>query len=320
MFPSAAILLNRLLARGTLRHVQVLLMLAEIGSLQDAAEALGVSQTSLEQALCELEGMLATQLFRREGSAVEPTPACSTLLPHARQVMMGVAATVDALVAHHQRERPLVRVLASSAAARSLLAQALPAFKVRYARVHVECGETDGEDPIPAIERGEVDLVACRRPPALPEGWGFRELLPDGFAAVCVPDHPLARCTQVSWDELSRQSWLLPPAGSAARERFDDLMAQRRTTPVSYCVVTSVDDMADWLLRDHEMLAFVPVSAVRHLLCEGELVQLHPQDSAQAPLGLLQPRCCSEAALRLAGFLQHFTATPPGSAASDQRA
>jgi DNA-binding transcriptional LysR family regulator len=311
LFPSAAILLNRLLARGSLRHVHVVLKLVQIGSVQGTADAIGVSHSSVLQALSELEDILETELFRRDGRAMHPTPACSVLLPHARQLMTGAAGAANALVARHQRERILVRVMASSAAASSLLAQTVPAFKARYARVHVQWDPADGEDPITAIEQGEVDLVACRRPPAIPEGWGFRELPPDGFAAVCAPAHPIARRAQASWDELSRQAWLLPPAGSAARERFESLMAHTRNAPASYCVVPSVDDMADWLLRDREMLAFVPVNAVRHLLADDELVQLRPQNPAQQPLGLLQPRCCSDAALRLAGFLQHFADTQP---------
>lgn len=320
MLPSAAILLNRVLARCSLRHVQVLLMLAETGSVQRAADAIGVSQSALEHALSQLEEILDTQLFRHDGGDLHPTPACSALLPHARQVMIAVTGSADALVAHHRGERILVRALASGAAASSLLAHALPAFEARYARVHVQWREGDAGDSARAIERGDVDLVAGQRPPTIPKGWGFHQLLTDRFAAVCTPDHPLAGRTQVSWGELARQAWLLPPAGSAGRERFDALMAQAGKTPVSYCVVTSLDDMTDWLMRDHGMLAFVPIAALLHLLIEGELVQLHPEDPAQEQLGLLQPRCASEAALRLAGFLQHFAATLPGPAALNEHA
>jgi DNA-binding transcriptional LysR family regulator len=308
MFPSAATLLHRVLGRCSLRQVQVLLLVADLGSVQRAAEGVGMSEASLEDALYELEEALGTELFRHDGPALLPTPACAALLPHARQVMTAVAGGADALVTHHLRERTLVRVLASSPAASHLLTNALPAFKARYARVHVQCRDADGEDPAPAIERGEVDLVAGRRPAAIPEGWGFRELLAEPFAAVCAPDHPLAARARASWDELARQPWLLPPAASAARERFDALMAHTGNALGSYCEVTDLDDVADWLLRDHEMLAFLPVSAVRHLLVEGELVQVHPDDPTHESLGLLQPRCSSEAGLRLAGFLQHFAA------------
>jgi DNA-binding transcriptional LysR family regulator len=320
LLTSAAILLNRVLDRCSIRHVQVLLMLAETGSVQCAAQAIGVSRSSLEHALSELEELLDTELFRYDGSGLQPTPACAALLPHARQVMLGVAAGADALEAHHRRGRIFVRVLATSAAAGGLLANALPAFEACYARVHVQWREDNGADHARAIARGEVDLVAGRRPPILPKGWEFRELLTDRFAAVCAPDHPLAGRAQASWGELARRAWLLPPAGSAAREHFDALMAHTGNVPLSYCVVPNWDDMADWLMRDHEMLAFAPVAALLHLLVGGELVPLHPEVPAHESIGLLQPRCASEAALQLAGFLQHFAASPCGAAAPHQRA
>ena len=48
---SATVLLNRLLARGKFRHVQALLRLAELGSVQRAADAIGVTQSSVTQTL-----------------------------------------------------------------------------------------------------------------------------------------------------------------------------------------------------------------------------------------------------------------------------
>jgi hypothetical protein len=49
MHPSATALLNRLLVRGKLRHIQVLLKLAELGSIQRTAESIGTTQSAVTQ-------------------------------------------------------------------------------------------------------------------------------------------------------------------------------------------------------------------------------------------------------------------------------
>lgn len=314
MFPSAGILLNRLLARGTFRHVQVLLKLAELESVHGAAGALGIPPSSVKASLATLEEILETELFHSHGSGMQPTAACSALLPHARRVALGVAGIAEAVPAHHERGTTVVRVMPLGAAANALLRDALPAFASRYARVDVRLGAFEGEDPLQAIERGEVDLVACRRPAAIPPGWGFRELLPDRFAVVCASGHPLATGMPVRWEDLSRQVWLLPPTGSAARNRFDTLVARRGSEPPSYAVIASVASMTGWLLREHELLAFVPFSVVREQVERGELVEVPTEEMAlEEPLGLLQPHNGSEAAIRLAGFLaQHLAAVPRG--------
>ena len=310
--PSATLLLNRVLARGKFRQVQVLLKLAECGSLQGTAEAVGITPASVTQAIAELEDLVQTKLFQQRTSGVLPTPACTALLPHARQVMWGLTEAADDLVAHDRRGRTLVRVLASGADANGLVEQVLPAFAERYPQVQVQLGEAEEDDPLDAIARGEVDLVACRRPLVVPEGWGFRELQPDRFVVVCAADHPLANGKRARWSELSRQVWLLPPAGSPARDHFDALTARTRSEPLCYGVITHVPAMSWWLLHAHDLLAFVPYSLVRELLEQGELVEVPTtEDALLEPLGLLQPHSGGEAALRLSGFLaQHFAAAP----------
>ena len=318
MFPSAGTLLNRLVARGTFRHVQVLLKLAELGSVHAAAGAVGITPSSLQASLASLEEILETELFYRHGIRVQPTAACAALLPNARQVAMGMAGIAEAVAAHHERETTVVRVLPFGAAANALLTDALPAFTSRYARVEVRLGAAEADDPLQAIENGAVDLVACRRPAAIPQGWGFRELLPDRFAVVCAAGHPLATGMPVRWDELAQQVWLLPPAGSAARNRFDSLVARRGNEPPSYAVIANVASMTSWLLRDHDLLAFVPFGVVREQVERGELAEVPTEDMPLGePLGLLQPHNGSEAALRLAGFLaQHFAALPEGNSSA----
>ena len=310
---SAPVLLNRMLARGKFRQVQVLLKLGELGSVQGAADAIGIPQTSVTQALAELEDLLETKLFQRQGCMLQPTQGCAALLPHARQVMWGVTESAEALAAHHRQGKTLVRVLAWGQAANGLVVKALPAFVERYPQVEVQVGEAAAEeDPLQAIARGEVDLVACRRPPVVPQGWGFRELQPDRFAVVCAPDHPLATGRRVRWEELSRQVWLLPPAGSAARDRFESLTARTRHERISYGVITHVPAMSWWLLYEHDLIAFAPFSVVRELVEQGDLVEVPTDDQdLEEPLGLLQPHSGGEAALRLSGFLaQQFAPTP----------
>ena len=77
----ASTLINRLLARGKFRHIQVLLRLAELGSVRRTAEAIGVTQSSVTQTLAYLEDLLETPLFHRHAKGVRPTDACRDLLP-----------------------------------------------------------------------------------------------------------------------------------------------------------------------------------------------------------------------------------------------
>ena len=56
-------LLNRLLARTRLRQLQLLVLIADLGSIQRAAEVVGQTQSSATKALSELERMVGLPLL-----------------------------------------------------------------------------------------------------------------------------------------------------------------------------------------------------------------------------------------------------------------
>lgn len=306
MSAAATVLLNRLLARGKFRHLQVLLRLAELGSVQRTADAIGVTQSSVTQTLAYLESLLEVQLFQRHARGVTPTPACLDLLPVARQVMLGVADSADVLAARQRRGGGSVRLLASAAAVHSVLLQALPPFCRRHPAIQVHLREAEGEDQLLAIARGEADLVACRQPAVLPEGWDFLPLRDDRFVVVCAPDHPLRRRRRLDWKTLGRETWLLAPAHTQARLRFDAVAVHFGAAPRTHPMVTRLLAPTAEAVRADKVLALLPLGNVCHLVDAAQLALLPtPEELPLPPIGVLRPlQRLSAAAERLVESLR----------------
>ena len=291
MSAAATVLLNRLLARGKFRHLQVLLRLAELGSVQRTADAIGLTQSSVTQTLAYLESLLEVPLFQRHARGVTPTPACLDLLPVARQVMLGVADSADVLAARQRRGGGSVRLVASAAAVHSVLLRALPRFHQRHPAIQVHLREAEGEDQLLAVARGEADLVACRQPMTLPEGWDFAPLLDDRFVVACAPGHPVLRRQRPDWRALGRETWLLAPAESAARLRFDAIAAHFGAAARTHPLVTRVLASTVAALQTDGVLALLPLANVRHLVDAGQLALVPtPDPMPLLPIGLLRPR------------------------------
>ncbi|TWO69501.1 LysR family transcriptional regulator [Caenimonas sedimenti] len=310
---SATALLNRLLARGKFRHVQVLLLLAELGSVQRTAEVVGLTQSSVTQSLAALEALLEVKLFERHARGVRPTAACVGLLPAARQMLLRVAESADVVLAHRQRGEGVVRMIGSAAAIHGVLVQALPAFADRHPRIQVQLREAEGEDQLLAVARGEVDVVVCRQPQAMPAGWEFHPLRQDRIAAVCRAAHPLAKVRKISPARLAKEVWLVLPAGSAVRAHHDEFAASLPEVPAIYPLVSYSLTMTWWLLRQRDLLLLVAVQLARPMLENGELVELPvPGLPAMRPLGILQPVVgMGEAAGVFSGFLRGFVREAP---------
>jgi DNA-binding transcriptional LysR family regulator len=307
--PDAPAILNRLLARGKLRQLQVVLHLAELGSVQRTASVVGLTQSAVSQALAALEGLLDAPLFIRHARGVLPTPACLELLPTVRQLMLGVAQGAESLAAAQREGRQTLRLLASGSATQSLLLPALSRFVRLHPDIRIELSDAEGDDLLLAVARQETDLVVCRHPAAVPAGWAFTDLIPDCFAVVCAPGDPLLHRCDLRWDDLQSRCWLLSSVSTKARARFEQLCSTWPRPADCFPVVTRIISVSSSLIREHGLLGFVPHSFVRPHLERGELGALDVrEDLALEPIGVLRPLLgVRDSAERFAAFLETET-------------
>lgn len=301
---TASTLVNRLLAGGKFRHVQVLLKIAELGSVQRTADAIGLTQSSVTQALAYIERLLEIQLFTRHARGVRPTATCLELLPVARQVMQGVLESAEVVASRHRQGQGTVRLVASVAAI-NMLTNALLQFSQRLPSIQVHVREAEGEDQLLAIARQEADLVACRRPSVVPDRWQFLPLLEDEVVIVCSADHPLARSRRFDEAALAAQLWVMVPSGTTARERFDEFVSKLPTMPRTHSLITRNATLLVRLLQQRGALTMLPLSFVRDFIQQGELALVKMRDAQpMLPMGLLhQEAGMGEAARRLFDFL-----------------
>ncbi|MDE2604573.1 MAG: LysR family transcriptional regulator [Burkholderiales bacterium] len=310
---SASVLLNRLLAKGRLRHIQVLVKLTELGSAKRTADALHISQPAVTQLLADLERLAEMPLFERHVRGLRPTAAGAALAPLARRILDTVAEGSDTLVAMKNDGEGVVRLAAITGVISGLLTRALPPFACEHPGIQVHVTETDVDAWAKLVAQGSVDLVGCRQPKVVPQGWKFRPLLPDRFVVVCGPQHRLARRRRVRLSSLAGETWLPAPLPSAAREAFDRL-AHDSPAPVKTCqIITRVSSLTSAMLRARPLLSIVPFSVVRQLVFDGQLVALDIEgESPFDALGLLVPeRELTVAAGSLVTFLEGFAAANP---------
>lgn len=305
---SASVLLGRLQARARLRHVQVLVKLAELQSLRRCAEALGLSQPAVTQLLAELERLVELPLFDRHSRGVRIAPAGRELLPLARRMLDALAEGSETLTAMKHQGAGVVRVAAITGALAGLLVRAVPAFARAHPTVQLQVRESDVDQCALQLARGEVDIAACREPAVPPAACRFRPLLADRFVIACGPAHPLAGRRGLRWPTLARQRWLPAPVGSSAREAFDRLMSEAGISPATCPVITRVSSLTWALLREEPLLTLVPYGVVRQLVEARQLALIEPLPALPfAPLGLLLREPGASTATRgFADFVEAF--------------
>ena len=186
-----ATLLARLLAKGRLRHLQLLAGVAELGSLQQAAAQIGMSQPAATHALADIESLLGVELFERHARGMRTTRSGQLMADCARGMLTTLRASTDSVAALRGGASGNLRLGAIPAASSGLLAERLPAYMRTHPGLQVDFQEGSREQLLPLAAAGNLDLLLCRRPEAVPAGLEFVPLQQDAAIIVATPGHPL---------------------------------------------------------------------------------------------------------------------------------
>jgi DNA-binding transcriptional LysR family regulator len=308
MTPSPAVLYARLMSGARLRHLQAFASIAELGSANRAAEAIGLTQPAVTHLISDLEGLLQCSLFHRHARGMRMTDVGQELLPFVRRTLASLEEGAEFVAFRNKNLHSIVRVGAIYGAISGLLVRALPAFSRLKPDIMIELQEANAPETGVLISNREIDLMLCREPAVCPEGWEFSELIPDRFVVVGGPDHPLVAKRSLTFVDLLNETWLLLPPSVQSRRVFDELMAQHGCNPRYRKLKTRSFDMTLAQLQSEPLLTLTPYSVARQMIDLGQLALLDVVDTpAFRPLGVLNPKeqLC-EAAVVLKTFLHRF--------------
>lgn len=200
----------------TLAQLRALVAVAEAGGFSEAAAELGVSQSSLSEAVGKLEDLVGRPLLRRSPGGTRPTPAGERVLQHARA---SVQAAGDALLAA-QDDGALsgqLRVASYRSAATHLLPPALAMFRGAHPGVSVSLLDSESEaygGGVRAVHSGLADVAVLLHDEAA--GLQLTPLAQDEYLFVAPAsrgDHP------VNLAELRGQTLYLPPERDSCHQR-----------------------------------------------------------------------------------------------------
>jgi LysR family transcriptional regulator for metE and metH len=200
-----------------LKHLKTLSVLRETGSLGAAAKKLHLTQSALSHQLKALEESLGLPLVLRTVRPLKFTPAGERLLALAAQVLPAVqAAERDLARFKHGRAGRLYLVVECHSCFEWLL-PTMDAYREAWPEVEMDLTLGYSFDPLPALLRGDVDLVITSDPKPL-TGIVYEPLFPFQVLLAMAKDHPLTAKPWIAPQDLSDQVILTYPV---ERERLD---------------------------------------------------------------------------------------------------
>ncbi|WP_199102844.1 LysR family transcriptional regulator [Aquitalea sp. ASV11] len=179
---------------------------AELGSFSAAARRLGKSQSTISEAIANLEIDLGVSLFERSGRQPVLTPAGQQLLSHARQLLEAgdALSRVAGLLAGGLEPR-LTIVLSDTFQSESL-EQMLRLFEQQFPALELETLVAEKEDVIDLVESGRAQLGFVSGLARYPADIGYYPMPDASQSSLYVSsNHPLAGLASVSREQLAAE-------------------------------------------------------------------------------------------------------------------
>ncbi|PKI17695.1 LysR family transcriptional regulator [Colwellia sp. 12G3] len=206
----------------SIKKLQLFEATARLGKLTKAASELSLSQSAASQALKELEESLGYPLFDRVGRDLLITENGLKSLPKVRQI----ADLLDSLkLANLNTMSGVLRIVASATIATYLLPKLIAKFVKLYPDVAPEIHIGNTQMVIDYLDKGKASIGLIEGP-AVHKHLQITPWQQDQLQIFCPPDHPLAKKSTISLEQLQQQSWVLREHGSGTRAIFDAAIEQ----------------------------------------------------------------------------------------------
>lgn len=200
----------------TLRQLEYLVAIADLGSFHRAARACGVSQPGLSAQIRQLEALLELRLLERDRRRVLLTPAGLALVRRARAVLAEARGLVEAASALQRPLSGALRLGVIPTVAPYLLPRALPRVRRRHPELRLWLREAQTGELVAALERGELDVLLLALEAPLTD-LETHALFRDPFHVALPKGHALARRRRIRERDLAGEAVLLLDDGHCLR-------------------------------------------------------------------------------------------------------
>lgn len=176
----------------SIRQLQYLVAVADLGGFRRAADACGVAQPSMSAQIAQAEQALGVQIFERGPKGVRVTAAGAPVIDRARAVLLASRDLAETARQHGDPLRGKVRIGVIPTVCPYLLPEVAPALRRRLENLHVIWSEDKTQSLIDQVEGGSLDGAILALDDRVDE-LEHVVIGEDPFVLAAAPGHRLAK-------------------------------------------------------------------------------------------------------------------------------
>lgn len=207
-----------------LSALELLVAVADHGSLSAGARATGVAQPNASRSIARLERHLGVTLLHRSTHGSTLTASGLLVVEWSRNVIQAARELAEGATLLASDDTESIVVAASQTVAEHLLPSWLGALRETHPEVRIEVHVHNTHDVLDDLHEARCDLGFIEGPRP-PRGVNHLVVAHDELVLVVPPHHPWARRrTSVTEAELRATPLVMREAGSGTRVALDDAL------------------------------------------------------------------------------------------------
>jgi DNA-binding transcriptional LysR family regulator len=245
-------------ARLKLRDLQILLTVAEAGTMGKAARILAMSQPVVSKAIADLEYAVGVRLLDRSQRGIAPTAHGRALIRRGVAIFDEMQQGLKDLEQLSDPAAGEVAIGATASAAAAIVAPVIDRLSRRHPRMRFRVLVADSAPLFAALEARTIELAISRPPRAASDDYAMEVLFHDTLAVIASAKNPLARRRRLRLAELTNEPWLLSPADSHFGSLQAEVFRAHGLAPPVPAVAVASSHLRNELLATHRFLTIVP--------------------------------------------------------------
>jgi DNA-binding transcriptional LysR family regulator len=254
---------DQISSRVKLRHLKILMAVAQSGSMAKAAASLAVSHPVVSKAIAELEHTLGVRLFDRSSQGVEPAMYGRALAGCGIAVFDDLRQGVKQIEFLADPTAGEIRVGCGEVFVAGLLPAIIERLRDRYPRIvcHIDQATTASSSDFHELRERRVDLTLGHIPePFESDEMSAEILFRERTYVVAGKGSKWTRRRKINLAELVGEPWLLLPPNTESYAMVEEAFAARSLKMPKPCVVSISVHLRNSLLPTGRYLAYLPES------------------------------------------------------------
>ncbi|RQH02172.1 LysR family transcriptional regulator [Paraburkholderia dinghuensis] len=257
-------------ARLKTRQLLLLVALAEEGNIHRAAQVLNMTQPAASKLLKDLEDVLEVELFERLPRGMRPTWYGESMIRHARMVLANLGQAYDEISAIKAGLFGQVGVGAITSPGIALLPQAVSYVKQAHPNLNVSLEIDTSPVLMDRLAQGKLDMVVARLNADHDKAmYRYEPLSDEPVCALVRCNHPLLSIPGLTLRDVDSAGWIVPPAGSVLRHRFDLMFQEKGLAPPINLIETSSQLFITKMLEQSDTIAVLSTAVGQYYASHG---------------------------------------------------